>query len=61
VCRATNPPIITTYTFDSTQISTEEGAIYVPDESVETYKSATNWSIYADQIKPLSEYQPTNE
>lgn len=35
--------------------------IYVPDESVETYKSATNWSNYANYIKPLSEYQPTNE
>jgi hypothetical protein len=35
--------------------------IYVPDESVEAYKSATNWAAYADRIKPLSEYQPTNE
>jgi hypothetical protein len=30
--------------------------IYVPDESVEAYKGATNWSAYADQIKPISEY-----
>lgn len=30
--------------------------IYVPDESVEAYKTATNWSKYADRIKPLSEY-----
>lgn len=30
--------------------------IYVPDESVEAYKTATNWSDYADKIKPLSEY-----
>lgn len=36
--------------------------IYVPDESVEAYKSATNWSNYADYIKPLSEYvEPTTE
>lgn len=35
---------------------------YVPDESVDTYKSATNWSYYADKIKPLSEYvEPTTE
>lgn len=33
-------------------------AIYVPDASVETYKSATNWSTYAGVIKPLSEYVP---
>ena len=25
--------------------------IYVPEEAVETYKSATNWSAYADKIK----------
>ena len=30
--------------------------IYVPNESVDTYKTATNWSTYADIIKPLSEY-----
>ena len=37
-------------------------SIYVPDESVDAYKSATNWSVYADRIKPLSEYvEPTNE
>lgn len=30
--------------------------IYVPDESVEAYKVAENWSTYADRIKPLSEY-----
>ena len=30
--------------------------IYVPDDLVETYKGATNWSSYADKFKPLSEY-----
>ena len=30
--------------------------IYVPDELVEQYKTATNWSTYADQIAPLSTY-----
>jgi hypothetical protein len=28
-------------------------AIYVPAESVETYKKATNWSSYADRIQPI--------
>lgn len=28
--------------------------IYVPDESVDAYKTATNWSQFADKIKPLS-------
>lgn len=31
--------------------------IYVADNLVEEYKVATNWSRYADKIKPLSEYK----
>lgn len=31
--------------------------IYVPDDLVESYKTATNWVTYADKIKPMSEYQ----
>lgn len=34
-----------------------DGYIYVPDELVEDYKIATNWSTYASQIKPLSELE----
>lgn len=34
----------------------KDGYIYVPDALVDSYKAATNWSTYADQIKPLSEY-----
>lgn len=30
--------------------------IYVPDDSVDAYKTATNWTKWADNIKPLSEY-----
>jgi hypothetical protein len=30
--------------------------IYVPDEAVDTYKSASTWSGFASRIKPLSEY-----
>ena len=33
----------------------KDGYIYVPDELVESYKTATNWVTYAGQIKPLSE------
>lgn len=35
--------------------STTEGFIYVPDELVEQYKVATNWTTYASKIKGLSE------
>lgn len=31
--------------------------VYVRDNLVEQYKSATNWSDYAEQIKPLSELE----
>lgn len=34
--------------------------IYVPDAWVDDYRSATNWSTYADQIKGISEL-PTEE
>lgn len=34
----------------------KDGRIYVPDDKVETLKTTTNWSVFADIIKPLSEY-----
>ncbi len=33
----------------------EQGYIYVPDELVDAYKTATNWSVFANAIKGLSE------
>ena len=35
---------------------TEKGFIFVKDELVNTYKEATNWSVYANKIKPISEW-----
>ena len=32
----------------------KDGRIYVPDDKVEALKAATNWSVYADIIVPLS-------
>ena len=32
----------------------KDGRIYVPDDKVEELKTATNWSVYADIIVPLS-------
>ncbi len=31
------------------------GYIYVPDDLVENFKAATNWSTYGDQIRPISD------
>ena len=52
ICRATTPPTLGTSVFP-----TEVENIYVPDGSVNSYKSATNWSTYADKIKGISEMQ----
>ena len=52
---ATTPPTLGTDILSETTTLT---AIYVPDESVEDYKTASGWSAYADLIKPLSE-KPT--
>ena len=43
--------------FKDTLIASGTGFIYVPNELVEDYKSATNWSTLASQIKPLSELE----
>lgn len=45
-------------TYNSTYNPTgaKDGAIYVPDDKVEALKVATNWSRFANIIKPLSEY-----
>ena len=55
VCKAVTPPTIGNAIFPTNYTT---GKIYVPDESVEAYKTATNWSTWADYIYPLSEYQP---
>lgn len=50
IFRSQTPP---TGTFSSSAIS----SIFVPDDSIELYKSATNFANYIDKIKPLSEYE----
>lgn len=49
---AITPPTIQSNTFTSAFVS----AIYVPNESVEAYKTADIWNTMANRIKPLSEY-----
>lgn len=48
--------LASTSAFDSTPIASGTGNIYVEDNLVEEYKKATNWAVFIDQIKPLSEY-----
>ena len=56
ICRAISPPSLGGNAF---AITHSELKIYVPDDSVEDYKGATNWSVYADKIYPLSQYNPS--
>lgn len=47
--KATTPPTISADTFPTAQ----DINFYVPAESVEAYKTATNWSAYAEKIFPI--------
>ena len=51
----TVPTLQGTNAFTGTKIASGTGYIYVPDDLVESFKTATNWSTYADQIKGMSE------
>ena len=56
VVRATTPPSLAGTLINTTWVYATVGELYVPDASVDAYKAATNWSRYADIIKPLSGY-----
>ena len=45
-----------TTAFAGTPIESGKGYIYVPSALVEEYKAATNWSVYADQIRAIEDY-----
>ena len=51
----TTVPTLDTSSLSNTPIAKGTGYIYVPDSLVDNFKSATNWSTYADHIKGLSE------
>ena len=46
---ATTPPALGQYTFDGRYIT-----VYVPDESVELYKTSGRWANFSSKIKPIS-------
>ena len=46
----------TTNVFKNTPIESGTGYIYVPSDMVSNYKTATNWSTYADQIRAIEDY-----
>lgn len=51
VCTLSN-----TNAFTSTPIASGTGYIYVPSALVDSYKAATNWSTFADQIRAIEDY-----
>lgn len=53
ICRASTPPELYDNSFAFTN---NDMKFYVPDNSVEAYKQASNWNKFADRIYPLSEY-----
>lgn len=46
-----------TNAFVGTPIASGTGYIYVPDDLVNSYKTATNWAVFEDQIKGISELE----
>jgi hypothetical protein len=52
IVRAATPPSMDGTAFKDVA----DFLIYVPDASLEAYKTATNWNQYSARIKPLSEY-----
>ena len=45
-----------TNALSGTPIANGTGYVYVPSALVEEYKSATNWSTYAEQIRAIEDY-----
>ena len=46
----------TDWAFLETPIASGTGYIYVPAALIDTYKSATNWSAFADQFRAIEDY-----
>lgn len=56
IIRGTNLPRIDDIGLTGTPIESGTGYIYVLQEMLDTYKSATNWSTYADQFRAIEDY-----
>lgn len=56
---ATSVPTLSgTNAFQGTPIASGTGYIYVPDDLLTTWKAASNWSTYANQIKGIKAWTP---
>ena len=59
IFRSNTPPSLET----ANNLYTSNAGVkfYVPDDAVEAYKTAENWSAYASKILPLSDYEEPTE
>lgn len=48
--------LVNTNAFDDSGLSNGTGFVYVPKELVESYKTASNWSNFASQIRAIEDY-----
>lgn len=60
ICKNPTPPTLGSGAFTGSLIASGTGSIYVPDASVEAYKTATNWSTHASRIFPVSQLATDN-
>ena len=49
-------PTLVSSGFSGTKIASGTGYIYVPSAIVDSYKTAENWSTYADQFRAIEDY-----
>lgn len=49
-------PMQSTNAFQNTPIASGTGYIYVPSALVDSYKTETNWTTYANQIRAIEDY-----
>jgi hypothetical protein len=57
ILRADNViPLGNTNAFTNSTVATGTGFIYVPSALVDSYKAATNWITYANQIRAIEDY-----
>lgn len=56
IVRTEEPPTLNSEAFSGTSIANGVGYIYVPPMSLDAYKQATNWTVYAEQIRAIEDY-----
>lgn len=56
ILRGSSVATLASSVFSGTPIASGTGYIYVPSALVDSYKAATNWATYANQIRAIEDY-----